>query len=299
MSPTRVLIAGGTGCLGSVVANGLHRRGVGVRVLSRGLAPDPGTIDPDVEVVRADVREPASLGSPMEGVDVVVCAVQGFMGPGGVTPQSVDRDGNIHLIEAAERVGADIVLVSVVGASPDSPMELMRAKYAAEERLRSSRPAWTILRPEAYTETWARLIESTAGSSHRPLVFGRGDNPITWVSVADVAALVERAVVDDTLRGRVLEICGPEAVTLTGLAEMIMAQHGWSGRPRHVPRPVLHVMANTVGLLKPDMARQARAALAMDELPTTDDTELRTEFPELPRTPASRVVAALQADRAT
>jgi NADH dehydrogenase len=288
-----ILIAGGTGCLGSVIANRLHQRGVPVRVLSRGLAPHPGTLDRGVEVVRADVRDPAGLGKPMEGVDLVVSAVQGFMGPAGVTPTSVDRDGNIHLIEAAERVGADFVMVSVIGASPESPMALMRAKYDAEQRLRSSKSAWTILRPEAYAETWAQLIEQTAGKSHRPLVFGRGDNPITWVSVADVAALVERAVDDDTLRGRVLEICGPEPVTLTRLAEMVMTQHGWTGKPRHVPRPVLRVMANTVGLLKPEMALQARAALAMDELPTTSDTELRNEFPDLPCTPVSRVVEAL------
>jgi hypothetical protein len=108
-----------------------------------------------------------------------------------------------------------------------------------------------------------------------------------------VAALVERAVLDETLRGRVLQICGPEPVTLTRLAEMVMAHRGWSGSPRHVPRPALHVMANTVGLLKPAMALQARAALAMDELPTTSDTELRDEFPDLPRTPVSEVVAAL------
>lgn len=288
-----ILIAGGTGCLGSVVANRLQRSGVPVRVLSRGLAPHPGTIDPDVELVRADVRDPAGLREPMEGVDVVVSAVQGFMGPGGVTPQSVDRDGNVHLFEAAERVGADVVMVSVAGASPQSPMELMRSKYAAEQRLRSGGSAWTILRPEAYAETWAQLIEGTAGRSRRPLVFGRGDNPVSWVSVGDVAALVERAVVDDTLRGRVLEICGPEAVTLTRLAEMVMARRGWPGKPRHLPRPVLHAMANTVGRLKPGMALQARAALAMDELPTTHDEELREECPDLPCTPVSEVVAAL------
>jgi len=116
---------------------------------------------------------------------------------------------------------------------------------------------------------------------------------VSWVSVADVAALVERAVVDDTLRGRVLEICGPEPVTLTRLAEMIMSQHGWPGNPRHVPRPVLHAMANTVGLLKPVLALQARAALAKDEFPTADDRKLRTGFPDQPCTPVSAVVAGL------
>ena len=73
-----ILIAGGTGCLGSVVANRLHERGLPARVLSRGLAPHPGTVDPEVEVVRAEVRDPASLAEPMEGVHLVVSAVQGF-----------------------------------------------------------------------------------------------------------------------------------------------------------------------------------------------------------------------------
>ena len=256
-------------------------------------ADRPQQIRPDVELVRPDVRDPATLGKPMDGVDLVVSLIQGFAGPGGVTPRSVDRDGNIHLIEAAQRVGADIVMVSVIGASPESPMELMRAKYAAEQRLRSSSSAWTIVRPEAYSETWTELLEQTAGRSQNPLVFGRGDNPITWVSVGDVAALVDRAVVDVTLRGRVLEICGPEPLSLTQLAEVTMAQHGWTGTPRHVPRPMLHVMANTVGRLKAGRGIQARAALAMDKLPTSGDAALRTEFPDLPCTPVSRVVSAL------
>jgi hypothetical protein len=52
---------------------------------------------------------------------------------------------------------------------------------------------------------------------------------------------------------------------------------------------MLHVMANTVGRLKPQLGRQSRAALAMDELPTSDDTALRAEFPDLPCTPLSDV----------
>ena len=74
----------------------------------------------------------------MVGVATVVSAVQGFAGPGRVTPESVDRAGNVHLIDAAEAAGADVVLMSVVGASADSPMELFRAKYAAEQHLRAS-----------------------------------------------------------------------------------------------------------------------------------------------------------------
>jgi len=286
-----ILVAGGTGRLGTRVANDLRARGHDVRVLSRGLTPATADLDDGVEVVRGDVRHPSTLRRPMEGVDVVVSAVQGFQGPGGVTPATVDRDGNGHLVQAAEAAGAQVVMVSVVGAAPDSPMELFRMKAAAEQRLMSSRCPWTIVRADAYAEAWAAILEETAGRSGRPMVFGRGSTPIAFVSVTDVAALVVRAVLDESLRGRVLEICGPEPVSLTGLAGLVMARRGWSGGPRRLPRPALQVVAHTVGLVRPQLGRQSRAALAMDGLPTAHDGALRTEFPGLPSTPVSEVVA--------
>src|SRR4051795_6401965 len=130
-----ILVAGGTGRLGSSVANRLSRRGLRVRALSRGtVAPD--ALDPDVEVVVGDVRDQSSVRGSVSGAATVVSAVQGFVGRGGVTPQNVDRDGNGHLVDAAEREGCDVVLISVLRAGPDGPMELTRMKYAAEQRLR-------------------------------------------------------------------------------------------------------------------------------------------------------------------
>ena len=82
-------------------------------------------------------------------------------------------------------------------------------KYAAEQHLRASGVPWTIVRATAFLETWTALLEQTASCSGRPLVFGRGDNPINFVSVDDVAALVERVVVDPSTRGQVFEIGGP------------------------------------------------------------------------------------------
>lgn len=234
-----------------------------------------------------------SLRKPLEDADVVVSAVQGFAGPGHVSPASVDRDGNANLVAAAEAVGADVVLVSVAGASPLSPMELHRMKYAAEQRLRASRCRWTIVRPEAYTETWLEVMDQTAGASGRPLVFGRGDNPISWVSVRDVAALVVRAVDDDRLRGQVLGLCGPEPMTLMQLAQVYMDHRRSAGHARRVPRPVLHLVAGTVGRVKPELGRQARAALAMDTLPAAHDTVTRDRFPDLPRVTVAEVVSAL------
>ncbi len=56
---------------------------------------------------------------------------------------------------------------------------------------------------------------------------------------------------------------------------------------------MLHVMANTVGRLEPQLGRQARGALAMDVLPLGDDATTRDRFPDLPRRRVSEIISDL------
>ena len=134
------------------------------------------------------------------------------------------------------RSGADVVLLSVVDASPSSPMELFRAKYAAEQHLQASAAAWTIIRATAFVELWAEIMA-------KPIVLGRGENPINFVSVGDVAAVVERAVLDPSMRGHTLEVGGPEDLTFNELAAILQDIRGTTDKVRHVPRPVLRGLA--------------------------------------------------------
>ena len=284
-----ILVAGGTGRLGSRVANRLVRRGLEVGALSRG-AGSAHPLDERVERVLCDVRDARSLALAVRGATTVVSAVQGFVGPGGVTPAGVDRDGNAHLVAAAELAGADVVLLSVRRATAHDPMELARMKYAAEQRLLAGSCPWTVIRSEAFAQTWIDILRQTAGRSGRPLVFGDGVNPIAWVDVDDVAALVERAVLDLGLRGRILEIAGPERLGLLDLARAVMAREGWSGLPRRVPRGALRLAAATVGRVRPALGRQIRGALAMDTMVSTTTAPTRAEFPDLACTAVSAVL---------
>lgn len=259
-----ILVAGGTGRLGRLVVGGLTDRGLPVRVLTRGRADD---LPAGTEVAIGDVRDSRTLPAALRGVDTVVSALHGFLGPRGVSPATVDVAGNRSLFEAARAAGAEVVMVSVVGASADSPFDLFRAKYTAEQHLRDSRVPWTIVRSSAFLETWLDLLRGTAARSGRPTVFGRGDNPVNFVPVAEVAAAVLTAVTDRTTRGRVLEIAGDEDLTLVQLGGRVAAETGFEGEPRHVPRVVLHLLAGTVGHVRPELGRQARAALAMDTTP--------------------------------
>lgn len=153
-----LLVAGGTGRLGSRVVDLLEARGASVHALSRH--------------ADGDLRNIADRA--LAGVSVVVSCVTGFPRQ---APAGVDRDGNIALIDAAARAGAAVVLVSVLGAAADSPMELFRMKYAAEEHLRRSGTLWTIIRPDAFEETWVGILEKTAGAGIDPSCSGAVTTP--------------------------------------------------------------------------------------------------------------------------
>src|SRR5262249_43135622 len=142
------------------------------------------------------VRVQATPPPAVEGVAPVVSAGHRAAGPGGGLPAPVGRGGRAKPIAPAAPRGAAAVVVLGGGASADSPMELFRMKHAAEQRLRASGITATIVRSTAFMETWVALLRQTAARSGRPLVFGRGDNPINFVSVIDVAALAERAITD-------------------------------------------------------------------------------------------------------
>jgi uncharacterized protein YbjT (DUF2867 family) len=226
----------------------------------------------------------------IDGVSAVVSAIHGFTGP-GVSPASVDRNGNRRLVDAAAGGGAHVVLVSVVGAAHDSPMELFRMKHAAEQHLRASGAAWTIVRSTAFFETWIELLNHTADRAGRVVVFGRGDNPINFVSVGDVADVVDRATADPNARGETIEVGGPENMTLSQLASATQPA-GPTVPPRHAPRAALKAMSLLLRPFWPERARQGAAALALDTIDLRfDPAAIRARYPDLALTSCADVLA--------
>jgi len=253
-----ILVAGGTGRLGTALVARLAERGEQVRVLTR----DPRRAGhlPPVDIVRGDLRDRAAVAAAVQGAAAVVSAVHGFV-QWRAGPAAVDRDGNAHLIDAAAGSGAHVVLVSVIGASHEHPLELFRMKAAAEDRLRSSGVPWTVVRAAAFRELYEELLRRTAGRSGRPLVFGSGRTPVAFVSVPDVAATVDLALADPAYAGRVVEVTG-ESMTFDELSARLEPELGAGARrPRHVPRGVLRALAVAGGT---PPGRQAAAALLMD-----------------------------------
>ncbi len=286
-----ILIAGGTGTLGTQVVPLLTARGLDVRVLTR----DPARAQPlqgdHVEIVAGNVRDRTAVDRAMTGARTVISAIQGFSGTGGASPQTVDGQGNSILIRAAQAAGVDhFILVSVQGAGPDHPMDLFRMKHRAEQDLRASGLTWTIIRPTAFMEVWIRLIGEPLVTTGRTRIFGRGDNPINFVSAYDVARFVDRAVVDPALRDGVVEVGGPENLTFKQVVHIVETVTGKTGATRHVPLPLMRLMAVLMRPANPALARQIQASVVMDTRDMSFDPTDTSRYPSIPLTRLADVV---------
>jgi uncharacterized protein YbjT (DUF2867 family) len=286
-----ILIAGGTGTLGTRIVRLLKARELGVRLLARDPARDlEGHL---VEVVGGDVLDPRAVERATYGARIVVSAIQGFSGSGEYSPRTVDYRGNGNLIQASRTAGVEhFILVSVHGAAPDHPMDLFRMKYLAEQELRESGMAWTIIRPTSYMETWATILGKPLLQTGRTRIFGRGNNPINFVSADDVARYVELAVVDQTLRGGLMEVGGPENLTMNQFAGTFEAMAGKEGKKSHVPLRMMRLMAALMRPVNPTLARLVQAGVVMDTHDMSfDPPEADSSNASVPPTSLAEVVA--------
>jgi uncharacterized protein YbjT (DUF2867 family) len=286
-----ILVAGGTGTLGKRLVRLLLESGESVRVLTRDRERARALPD-GAEIVAGDVRDAADVAAAVRDCKTVISAIHGFAGPGNPSPEAIDRDGNRALIRAAKTAGVEhFVLLSVRDASPDHPMSLHRAKYAAEQELRGSGLAFTIVRATAFLETWVTVIGSELGDKGHALVFGPGRNPINFVSVRDVAALVALCARERSPSNEVVEIGGPENLDFVTVAERLIRATGKQGRIKHVPLSVLRALSVLARPFSPVFARQAKAAVVMNTTNMAFDEKLRDRFPVVPTTTLDDVLA--------
>ena len=263
-----ILLAGGSGTLGTSVLSLLLAGGGGVRVLTRDAVRADELRGSGAEVIVGDIRNSATVDAAVVGCTTVISAVHGFVGGRGDGPAAIDRDGNRSLLRAAVAAKVDhAILMSTHGAAPDSPMSLHRMKYAAEELLVGSGLDWTIIRAVPFLETWIAVIGAHLADQGKAIVLGRGDNSINFVSVNDVAKVVDRAVREPAFRGRIIDVTGPDNLTFTDLARRLIDASGKPGRVTHIPLTALRVMSVLARPVAPAFARKAHAAVIMN---TTD-----------------------------
>jgi NADH dehydrogenase len=161
------------------------------------------------EVVQGDLTDRASLQAACRGVGAVIStasAIQSQMPADSI--ETVDRDGQTALVEAAAGAGAGrFVLISF----PDTGLEfpLQSAKRAVEERLRATPMAWTILQPTFFAEVWLGPHLGLDLAQGQARVYGEGINRISWISFRDVARCAVAALDNPNTANRTIVLGGP------------------------------------------------------------------------------------------
>ncbi len=260
-----ILIVGASGRLGGTVAKRLLAQGKAVRLMTRTPSNLVHLKQQGAEVVSGDLRNPASLLSACEGVEQVLAAAHALTGKGDNNPQTVDDAGNRQLIDTARAAGVKhFVFLSILGASPDAPVEFFRIKYHTEEYLRASGLSFTIIRPSAFMDLWAQLIGLPILEQGKTTIFGRGNNPINFVAVEDVARFVCIAFENSRTRNEVIEVGGLENLTLNQVAETFERVSGRQAKKRHIPLPMMRAMSILMQPINPALSRQIRLGVFMD-----------------------------------
>ncbi|GAA1967138.1 SDR family oxidoreductase [Microbacterium deminutum] len=259
-----ILVVGGTGRLGRLVVEDLAV-GSDVRVLARHATASVPLLSRSVHLVDGDIRDPATVTAAAHGVSCIVVASHGVESRERNGLATVDELGSRAVVSAAQRVGCSIVLVSSVGAAPDAALPLARTKWSAEQVVRGSGVPWTIVRATAFAQTWAMILSRSAGRSGRPAIIGGGEAAHRFVDVRDVAAVVARVATDDSLRGRILQVCGPEGLTVSQLAVLVQQANSWHGSPRYLPVPLARMIAASLALFRADLARKVSLGIAMND----------------------------------
>ncbi|MCL4298633.1 MAG: SDR family oxidoreductase [Anaerolineae bacterium] len=268
-----ILVVGATSRVGTRVIPLLLAQGYAVRAMTRTLEKAEPLKQLGAEVMPGDLRDPASLARACQGVEQVLAAAHGFTpGQAGNNLHTVDDGGNRRLIDAARAAGVKhLVFISVLGAGPTSLLELARIKYASEQYLQASGLNYTILRAAPFMEFWATMVGEPILQSGKTTIYGRGNNPISFVSAEDVAKFCLIALQDARACNQVIEVGGPENLTFNQVAELFEKVGGQAARKSHVPLPVMRIMRLLVRPFNPMLSLQITGGILMDTEDMTCD----------------------------
>lgn len=271
-SSTMILVAGGTGTLGSAIVQRLRDDGRPVRVLTREYSRAAALAEQGADVAVGDLADRASLERAVRGATHVITTANAFVEPARGALRRTDKAGNRHLIDAARAANVTrFMFTSALIPDAFAQVDYFAAKLKTEAYLRASGLPYTILRPAAFMEIWAKIIGEPILNKGATQIFGDGRNPMNFVAVGDVAAIAVRALDDPRAHNTHVDIVGPENLTLLEVAEIFERIKGSPAQKRHVPMLAMRIAPWLVGPFNPVFARQVRLGFLAATVPQAHD----------------------------
>jgi NADH dehydrogenase len=222
-----VVLIGGSGFLGTHVAQELLRRGARLRVADRhperAIQLRPLANLGQIQFLRCNVKDRRNVEMALQGADAAAYLV----GTWGSDQHALQAEGagTAASIAAAQGVGA-FVYVSALGADAEGDSSYAVTKAEGERRVLAAFPKATVLRPsilfgedDAFVNLFAGLI------ARLPVlpVFGSKAR-LQPLHVDDAAEALVNALADPAKHGgKTYEIAGPEVLTMLELHQRIAA----------------------------------------------------------------------------
>ena len=231
-----ILVTGATGLNGMELLRRLSARGVAVRALVRNPAKAEAIAAlPHVEIAQGDMARPETLAAALGDVDRAMLISSS-------DPMMLDVQSNF--IDAAAKAGVrHVVKLSGIMPELDSAFRFARMHGEIEKRLEASGLAFTHLRAGEFMTTYFRQVPMIAAKS--AIFLPMADARIASIDVAEIAATV---LTGSGHEGKTYPLTGPQALTMTEVAEKLSAATGRTIRYVNVP---------------PEDARQAQLANGM------------------------------------
>lgn len=216
-----ILVTGATGLNGSEVVQRLSTKGVPVRALIRNPAKaERLSALPKVEIVKGDMARPETLIEALRGVDRAMLISSS-------DPAMLEVQSNF--IEAARKSGVKhVVKLSGIMPDLDSPFRFARMHGEIEQRLEASGMAFTHLRAGEFMQAYFRQVPSII--ARNALFLPMAEARIASIDACDVAEVAATILTSTGHEGKIYPLTGPEALTMTEVAERLSAA---IGKPIH------------------------------------------------------------------
>lgn len=237
-----ILVAGGTGFVGSAIVEELLRRGLPVAVLGRDEARIRRKFGDRVVPRIGDVGNEAQLVTAFQGIETVINAVQFPNNPiedpsKGYTFEQVDYIGTTNQVDAAKTAGVKrFVYVSGVGAAPTVEQHWFRFKWLAEQHVMLSGLEWTIVRPTWVYGPGDHSLNKIVGfGKFLPFIplFSDGKQDMQPVFIDDLARVIADAATLPEGANELFEVGGPQVMSMNEVINTSLEVQGKK-------RPILH-----------------------------------------------------------
>ncbi|WP_129127604.1 SDR family oxidoreductase [Geomonas oryzae] len=278
-----IVITGATGQLGRLVIASLLKKVPASRIVAAVRNPEKAKdlSALGVQVRRADYNAPETWEGVLAGAEKVLLISSSEVG------QRVNQHRNV--IDAAKKAGVKLLVYTSLLRADTTPLGLGAEHIATETLIRESGVPFVILRNGWYTENYAAGIP--AAVEHGAFYGSAGDGRIASAARADYAEAAAAVLTREGEGGRIYELAGDTAYTLTEFAGEISRQYGKEVNYVNLPESEYKQLLLSVGLPEPFAALLADSDSGAAKGGLFDDSHQLSVLIGRPTTSLAAVIA--------